>query len=106
MPGPPQPQCSRKLRLRAAARANKPLGRRAQLAPLKTAAKSGSAFVTDSCRARPLSAAMLANGWCDASASAVPDCSLDKRAVAYCGSDSSNLEVRARIGRRASRLVH
>lgn len=70
-----------------------------ELAPpggLRWGAGAGSAFVRDSCRARPLSAAMLANGWCDAEESSVPDCSLDKRAVAYCGSDSSNLEVRLR----------
>ena len=69
-----------------------------QLVPpggLRWGAAAGSAFVRDSCRARPLSAAMLDNGWCDAATSTVPDCTLDKRAVAYCGSDSANLDVRA-----------
>jgi hypothetical protein len=65
---------------------------------LRWGAAAGGAFVRDSCTARPLSAAMLANGWCDAAASTVPDCTLDKRAVAYCGTDSSGLEVRAGTG--------
>ena len=67
-----------------------------QLAPpggLRWGAAAGGAFVQDSCLARPLSAAMQANGWCDAAVSAAQDCTHDKRAVAFCGSDSS-LEVR------------
>lgn len=59
---------------------------------LRWGAGAGGAFVTDSCLARPLPAAMLANGWCDNATSTVPDCTLDKRAVAYCGVDSSKLE--------------
>ena len=67
-----------------------------QLAPpggLRWGAAAGSAFVQDSCLARPLSAVMEANGWCDAAMSTAQDCTLDKRAVAFCGSDSY-LEVR------------
>ena len=63
---------------------------------LRWGAAAGGAFVRDSCRDAPLSAAMQANGWCDAAESTAPDCTLDKRAVAYCGADSSGLEVRAK----------
>ena len=65
---------------------------------LRWGVAAGGAFVRDSCLARPLSAAMQANGWCDPAVSTAQDCSLDKRAVAFCGSDSY-LEVRRKFAR-------
>ena len=73
-------------------------GQLAQPGGLRWGAAAGGAFVMDSCLARPLSAALLAKGWCDAAVSAVQDCTLDKRAVAFCGSDSY-LEVRRTLAR-------
>ena len=76
---------------------------------LRWGAAAGGAFVRDSCRARPLSAAMQANGWCDAVVSTAQDCTLDKRAVAFCGADSY-LEVRRMLPcqdtHEMTRLIH
>jgi hypothetical protein len=68
---------------------------------------AGDAFVQASCMQRPLPAALLAGGWCDAETDTGPGCTPDKRATAFCGADSGGLHVRhlcLRCGSRMSAL--
>ena len=53
---------------------------------------AGDEFVQHSCLARPLPPALAAGGWCDDKVDTGPGCTPDKRATAFCGTDSSNLQ--------------